>query len=364
MPAIPAINSVIGGRYEIARFVGAGGMQYVFQAKDKLFTRDIALKVPKEDAGIRRFQNSAVVSARVNHPNVAKTLDYLEDGSGSYLIEEFVAGSDLSKIFPQPLPALPPSTCARILHLLAKSLAASHRAGVVHRDLKPSNIMIEGGLKLTGLKVTDFGIAKMAEAEIGIWADTGGTGGTSSKTVLGAIPYMSPESITDFKQATFPSDVWAIAAITYELLAGTKPFGGGLLSIQRILGISVPEKPTLIAPPQFRTLGSELYDVIISCFHKNPAERPTADQLVARLETVPYAIYEYETGRVSEIRHSKWGFISADSGTSLMYHRDNFYGASGQIAVGDRLWFGRHSGVGNDRAVPIIKLPPVEEAWD
>lgn len=362
MSAVPKIGSIIGGRYELERAIGAGGMQYVFQAKDNLFTRNVALKVPKEDAGLRRFQNSAVVSARVNHPNVAKTLDYLEDETGSYLIEEYVPGEDLSQIMPRPLPALPPATCARILHLLAKGLSASHHAGVVHRDLKPSNIMIEGGLKLTGLKITDFGIAKMAEAEIGTWADTDGKGSTSSKTVLGAIPYMSPESITDFKHATYSSDVWAIVAIVYELLSGQKPFGGGLLSIPRILSAEPPGVPALIAPPQFRTLGNELYEIIVKCLSKNPDDRLSADQLVERLENVPYAIYEYETGTVSQIRHSSWGFITADAGSSLMYHRDNFYGTVGQIELGDKLWFGRHPGGGNDRAVPIVKLPKVTNA--
>lgn len=357
MPAVPAIGASIGSRYRVDRAIGAGGMQYVFLAKDVLFTRDVALKVPKEDAGIRRFRNSAIVSARVNHSNVAKTLDYLEDDDGSYLIEEYVDGEDLSRIFPSPLSALPPSTCARVMHLLAKGLAASHHAGVVHRDLKPSNIMIEGGLKMTGLKITDFGIAKMAEAEIGSWADTEGKGSTSSKTVLGAIPYMSPESITNFKQATYPSDIWAIAAISYELLSGVKPFGGGLVSIANILNATLPARPSYILPPQFRPLGEELLQIIYSCLDKDPAKRPSADQLVQRLESLPYASYDYETGTVSSVQHANYGFIRADVGANLMYHRDNFYGKRSSISVGDRLWFGRHQGSGSDRAVPIVKLP-------
>jgi eukaryotic-like serine/threonine-protein kinase len=357
MPALPQIGALIGDRYKVERHIGTGGMQYVFLAKDMLFTRQVALKVPKEDAALRRFQNSAVVSARVNHPNIAKTLDYLDDGNGSYLIEEYVLGADLSQIFPSQIPVIPPTASARILHLLAKGLAASHHAGVVHRDLKPSNIMIEGGIQLAGLKITDFGIAKMAEAEIGLWADAEDRGSTTSKTVLGAIPYMSPESIIDFKKATFPSDMWAIAAISYELLSGKKPFGGNLASIPQILSATPPPPPAAIAAPQFRALGGELFDIILCCLQKNPEDRPTADQLVQKMEGLCYATYNYEFGTVKQVRHPKWGFISADSGNDLIYHKDNFYGLSKPISVGDRLWFARHAGEGNDRAVPIVRLP-------
>jgi serine/threonine-protein kinase len=178
-------SNPVGGRYEVKDWIGAGGMQNVFHAVDLVFSRDVALKVPKDDATIRRFQNSAIVSARVNHTNVAKTLDYVEDTTGYYLIEELVSGADLSRIVPDILPALPPGACAKVLHQLAKGLAASHAAGVVHRDLKPSNIMVAGGLAFTEVKITDFGIAKMAEAEIGQWADSDAKGPTSSKRFSG-----------------------------------------------------------------------------------------------------------------------------------------------------------------------------------
>ena len=103
--------------------------------------------------------------------NVAKPLDYFEVQENFYLVEEFVDGADLAKVMGAGLPYLPPSTCARLLHQLAKGLSASHHAGVVHRDLKPSNVMIVGGHRFLEEKITDFGIAKMAEGEIGAWAE-------------------------------------------------------------------------------------------------------------------------------------------------------------------------------------------------
>jgi serine/threonine-protein kinase len=345
----------LAGRYVIQSWVGAGGMQNVYLARDAYFDRSVALKIPKEDTAVRRFEKSAVVSARVNHSNIAKTLDYFTDDANAYLIEEFVEGSDLSKIVPSVLPYLPPSTAARLLHMLAKGLAASHHAGVVHRDLKPSNIMIVGGYKFLDTKITDFGIATMAAGEIGPWAAGDDKGATSSKTILGAIPYMAPESITNFKTSDRPSDVWSIAAIVYELLAGQKPFGRGPASIQKILAGKPPASPAQISAPQFRALGKEVYDVLLRCFLPAPESRPTADELVAECSKLCYAIDNYEMGRISKVLNSYVGFISSTGGKDLMYHRDSFYGDNTR-KVGDQLWFGRHRGGGNDRAFPIVRV--------
>jgi len=346
----------LSDRYEVTNWLGAGGMQHVYLAKDDLFGRFVALKTPKEGAAISRFQNSAIVSARVNQSNVAKTLDYFEAAGTPYLIEEFVDGADLASVRTIGLPCLPPSTCARLLHQLAKGLAASHHAGVIHRDLKPSNIMIVGGHQFVEAKITDFGIAKMAEGEIGAWAE-GEDKGTSSKTVLGAIPYMSPESISDFKHASRPSDVWAIGAIIYELLSGQLPFGKGLLSIPAILAAAPPPLPAHISAAQFRTLGTDVYNLVLSCIGKDPKKRPTADELVSRAEQLCYSTDRYECGTISKLNNSTTGFIVADEGRSLMFHRDNFYGDNTR-KVGDRLWYARHPGSGNDRAFPIVKLVP------
>lgn len=344
----------LADRYEIAKWLAAGGMQHVYLAKDELFDRLVALKTPKDGAAVGRFQNSAIVSAKVNQSNIAKTLDYFEVDGAPYLIEEFVDGADLSVVMAVGLAYLPPTTCARLAHQLVKGLAASHHAGVVHRDLKPSNIMIVGGHKFIEAKITDFGIAKMAEGEIGAWAE-GEDKGTSSKTVLGAIPYMSPESITSFKKASEASDIWAIGAILYELLSGELPFGRGLVSIPAILEAKTPPAPAYISTPQFRALGMDVYKLIISCLEKDPSKRPTADQLVSSAEQICYSMEYYEFGKISKLNNSTTGFIVAEKGRDLMFHRDNFYGENTR-KVGDRLWYGRHPGSGNDRAFPIVKL--------
>lgn len=355
MPMLNASSPPISGRYQIQRWIGAGGMQNVYAAHDVLFRRDVALKTPKEGAALARFEKSAVMSARVNHVNVAKTLDYVEHDGAPYLIEELVVGEDFSKFFPSIVPIMPPSACARIFHQLARGLAASHHAGVVHRDLKPSNIMVVNGSALSSVKITDFGIAKMAEAEIGEWAGVGKGGTTSSKTVLGAIPYMAPESVTNFSEASAPADVWAIAAITYQLLSGKLPFGEGLLSIPAILKGDPPPKPAAISAMQFRGLGTDLHNNILQCLNPDPAARLTAEQLIKALEPLCYPVDEYELGQITKVPNAYWGFLRSDAGVEAMYHVDSFYGGVGPV-VGQRVWFARHPGTGNDRAFPLVRL--------
>lgn len=342
----------LGGRYAPLDWIAAGGMQHVYLAFDHLFEKRVALKTPKDDAGTKRFQQSAEVSAKVNHQNVAKTLDYFVEDDRPFLVEELVGGADLLAVMQGNLPFLPPSTCARILHQLAKGLAASHSAGVVHRDLKPSNIMVVGGPKFVDVKITDFGIAKMAEKEIGQWAEEGG-GATSSKTVLGAIPYMSPEAINDFKIAKKTSDVWAVAAIVYELMSGEPPFGMGLKSIPKIVQAVPPKRPAPINSAQFKGLGGQLYDIILRCLDKDEDNRPTAEELIGLCEELCYSHTHYSYGKVSETP-GYTGRIIDEEGVKLMFHPDCFYGAS-KVSVGTRVWFGRDPGEPWERAFPIVK---------
>ena len=110
-----------------------------------------------------------------------------------------------------------------------------------------------------------------------------------------------------------------------------------------------------ISAPQFRSLGDEIYNIINLCLHKDPARRPDADAINARMEEICYSLDNYEIGVISKLHITTTGFIIAEKGGDLMFHRDNFYGDT-RRNVGDRLWYARHSGIGNDRAFPIVRL--------
>jgi serine/threonine-protein kinase len=347
------IGDVVGGRYKVQKYIGQGGMQEVYLANDTLLDRPVALKSPKSPSAKKRFKRSAVLSAKVNHNNVAKTLDYLEDGDQFYLIEEYVRGCDLGAFLHDYVKTFDPFAAARALHHLAKGLAASHHVNVVHRDLKPSNVMIEGGRAFDEFKITDFGIAKMAAEEIDEAASGDVEGLTGSQTALGALPYMAPETIDDIRAVGKPADVWALGALTFELLTGRKPFGSGYKAVPLIQAAELPSLPTsTTAKVQFKQFSEALYTVIADCIRKNPSDRLTADKLVARCEELHYSNDRRHFGTIDSVR-GNYGFIKRTGAEDTMFHRSSVYGNSG-VGVGQRVWFASYPGSPRKRAFPVV----------
>lgn len=350
-------GDVVGSRYKVINFIGQGGMQEVYQAEDQLLAKIVALKAPKNMSAKKRFKRSAVVSAKVNHANVAKTLDYVEDTGRSYLIEEFIGGKDLSRVLKEDLAIIDPHAVARLLHHLARGLAASHHAGVIHRDLKPSNVMAIGGALLSDVKITDFGIAKMAEEEIAEAAEGGDNSLTASQTAIGALPYMAPEMINSMKDADKPADVWSLGAMTYELLTGAKPFGAGLKAVSAIQKGLLPPLPAELSKQQFAPLAREILGLVQSCIQLDPAKRPTADQLMEACGSLCYPPSAREFGVVTNMPTVYFGFIDAGGDRGVFFHRDSLFGAN-SASGGEKVVFTRYPGEGNDRAFPISKLRP------
>ncbi|WP_338147780.1 serine/threonine-protein kinase [Neoroseomonas terrae] len=347
-------GDIVGDRYEVTTYIGQGGMQEVYRVHDRLLERDAVLKSPKNPSAKKRFNRSATLSARVNHDNVAKTLDYVEDGDRFYLIEELIEGCDLGYFLKNYVSILDPFAAGRVMHHLAKGLAASHRVNVVHRDLKPTNVMVVGGQNFTGFKITDFGIAKMAQEEIGEAVAGDEEGLTSSQTALGALPYMAPETIDDMQNAGKPADVWAIGALTFEVLTGNRPFGFGYRAVPLIQAAKVPPLPSpLTSNTQFAPFARAVFDLITACMQKNPAARPTADQLVTTCEGLYYSTVPREFGTIRRFDNSNWGFAGAPSGAVFCHVKSVF--AASSLAVGERIWMTTYPGSPSRRAFPIVK---------
>jgi serine/threonine-protein kinase len=349
-----APGDLIGGRYEIKQYLAEGGMQFVYVARDRLTDRLIALKTPKDKSATKRFRRSAIVAAKVNHPNVAKTLDYVRVGDQRYLIEELIEGKDLKAALLEDAAFLDPYLAAKVFHHLAKGVAAAHHAGVVHRDLKPTNVMVVGDYSLMELKVTDFGIAKMASEELQEAVEGGEASMTTSQTAVGALPYMAPEAIDRPMEVGAPADIWSIGAMMYQLLSGQYPFGQGLKAVPQIIAAKPPEVPAfLMANPQFAPLAKDLMDIALSCLKKDPAERPTADQLVERCSELCYTSSPRQLGIVNDFRYGAFGFIGTPTG-NVFFHRECVYGPMPQ--VGDRVFLASYDGGGAPRALPVVKL--------
>ncbi|RCW68478.1 serine/threonine-protein kinase [Marinobacter nauticus] len=349
-------GAVLAGRYVVDSQIGEGGMQYVYKAYDQTLCKFIALKTPKDSSAEKRFIRSAQSAAKVNHPNVAKTLDYFEEGDQKFLVEELIFGADLSASLLAHVEAADPYITAHIFHHIARGLAASHHAGVIHRDLKPTNIMVSGGLKLEAIKITDFGIAKLAEREFEEAIDGGEESIGNSKTVLGALPYMAPEGIEDKNRISMASDIWSLGAMMHEIITGEKPFGAGLKAIPQILKGSRGAYPAfLFSNNQFRGANTEVTSVIDQCLRLDPADRPTADELVSACSNLCYPETQRILGRLRDKRY-KWGFIAENpTNRDVFYHSDSFYGTP--PVEGDEVWFAKYpSQMGADRAHPVIKL--------
>lgn len=347
-----AVGDQIGGRYEVTGFLGEGGMQEVYAARDLVLERAVALKVPKNNAAERRFKRSATLSAKVSHPNAAKTLDYIDGDARPYLVEELIEGQDLYRLR-ERLPIMDPYLVAHVLHHVARGVAASHHVSVVHRDLKPSNIMLSAGLAFDVIKVTDFGIAKMAEEELAVAAEGGEESITGSQTMMGALPYLSPEMIKTPRSTGTAADVWAIGAICYELMTGTKPFGTGLLAVPKILAGTYAPLPTSLRKPQLNGLLSDVFALIERCLVVDPAARVSADDLVQGCGKLCYPPSGRREGVVSGMPYGSWGFIDADGG-SVFFHTDSVYGPS--VSTGDRVCFADFPGDPQPRAHPVVKL--------
>ena len=353
--SVLAIGEIVGERYTVEAEIGRGGMQEVYRARDGILRRIVAVKVPQDARVARKFRDSSILSSKVNHPNVAKTLDYFEDSIGRfYMVEEYVEGLDLRKITSR-FKRADAHTVAYVLHHLARGVSASHRVGIVHRDIKPSNVMVERGLEFQALKITDFGIAKMAEQVVNEAVSGGAETTRRSTTVMGALAYLAPEIISSPHSPSKAADVWAIAAMAWELLVGVPPFGSGLVAIKEILSDERPALSRAIgAHKQFGLLSRQLADVILSCLKPDPNERPSAVELATRCDEICYLSPVRETGIVIRYPAQSFGFIESDAGGEVFFHIQNVVGAKPKL--GAEVWFTKFEGQPRPRAIPVVPL--------
>jgi eukaryotic-like serine/threonine-protein kinase len=212
--ARPENGLVLGDRYRLERCIAVGGMGEVWEARDQILGRTVAVKVLKDEfvdspEFIERFRNEARHTAALSHPGIACVFDYGETDRWAYLVMELVHGETLSHRLARG-PRLSVASVLSILATTAEALHAAHVRGVVHRDVKPGNLML---LDDGSVKVTDFGIARAVDA-IPI---------TAVGQVVGTARYMSPEQALG-QPIRAASDVYSLGVIGFEMLAGHPPF--------------------------------------------------------------------------------------------------------------------------------------------
>ena len=275
------------GPYQVVRKLGEGGMGAVYEAVQDPIGRRVAIKVlhPKyaQDPGIcARFFNEARAVNLIDHPGVVQISDYgqLPDGT-AYLVMEYLKGETLSQRQKgKGMPPLP--EIMRLARQIAAALCAAHEKNVYHRDLKPDNIMLvpDHDSDTPGrerVKLLDFGIAKVAQADEGPGS---AQPRTSTDVVMGTPRYMAPEQCKGGVQIDDRADVYSLGVMLYEMIAGRPPFVGGS---GEVLAMHIYE------PPQpLKELAPHVPDEIASLVHlllsKKREERPSMKQVVTRLE--------------------------------------------------------------------------------
>jgi eukaryotic-like serine/threonine-protein kinase len=220
------LNEALAGRYAVEREIGAGGMATVYLTRDLRHDRQVALKVLHpglaDAIGAERFLNEIRVTARLEHPHILTLIDSGEvppvSGGGPpllYYVMPYVEDESLRGRLTRER-TLPLGDAVRLAAQVADALGYAHDRGIVHRDIKPENILLSGGYA----KVADFGIARATQP------DTGTVALTATGVVIGTPAYMSPEQILGERELDGRSDLYSLACVLFEMLAGAPPFGG------------------------------------------------------------------------------------------------------------------------------------------
>ncbi|MCS7469397.1 protein kinase [Stieleria sp. ICT_E10.1] len=277
------------GPYAIGRILARGGMGIVYRALDTRLDRPVAIKMlgfphlapsdPKRIELVERFEREAKAVAALSHPNIVELFDVGMAGDAPYAVMEFLSGLTLAEQLVAG-PMSPEQTC-QIGMQIAGALATAHAAGVIHRDLKPQNVMLvdhhdSAGDSAPRVKLVDFGLSRVSDSA---FADADqDTSRTRSGMILGTPGYMAPEQARG-ESATSAADMFGFGCVLYEVFYGKQAIPGETPA-DRLAGTLRGEVEYDHGPCEKSAV---LCELIAQCLNKDPAKRPTATDVYARL---------------------------------------------------------------------------------
>src|SRR6202050_1954095 len=259
------------GPYEIQSGIGAGGMGEVYRAHDTRLKRDVAVKVLPQalslDADrLRRFEQEALATAALNHPNILAVVDMGPHEGSPYVVSELLEGETLRERLRGG--AIVVRKTLDYALQIAHGLAAAHEKGIIHRDLKPENLFLT---KDGRVKILDFGLAKLTQFDPGSNPSlaTVTHGVTEAGVVMGTAGYMSPEQVRGMVLDP-RSDIFSFGAILYEMLSGKRAFHGGTPA--DTMSAVLKEEPPELNETK-RNVSPALERIGQHCLEKNPESR-------------------------------------------------------------------------------------------
>jgi len=266
-------NALLAGRYRLTRLIATGGMGVVWEARDELLERPVAVKELRPQAGIpddeaelakNRAMREARITARLHHPHAVPVFDVIEHDGRPCLIMQYVPSRPLSELV-REAGVLPVADAARMGGQIASALTAAHKLGIVHRDVKPGNILItEDGSAM----ISDFGISHaLGDATL-----------TSTGLVHGTPAYLAPE-VARGAESGFSSDVFSLGSTLYAMVEGQPPFGTDSNSIALLHKVASGQ----FLPPQ---RAGALASLIVDMLAADPAARPDMKKVTRRLGVI------------------------------------------------------------------------------
>jgi serine/threonine-protein kinase len=264
------IHTELSATYELEDELGSGGMGTVYLARDRQDDRRVAIKVIHPDlakgAALPRFEREIRVTAGLEHPHIVPLLDSGMAGELAYYVTPYIEGESLRGLI-RRRGKLPVEEAVRIACEVAEALGYAHQHGIVHRDIKPENILIDDGRAI----VADFGLARaMSGADEATLTATG--------MVVGTPLYISPEQLAGLQTIDARTDIYSLACVVYELLAGRPPFVG--TTVQAILKGHIYGEPD----PLPSAVPAAVQEAVMRALNKRPTGRhPTAAEFAESL---------------------------------------------------------------------------------
>ena len=307
------VGQIFDRRYRIVRIIGVGGMAVVFEAVDTVMKRTVAVKMLKEEiAGdaqaVKRFINESRAVSMLSHPNIVSIYDVSVRDDLKYIVMERVDGITLKNYMNSRGP-LPPKEIMNYTAQILRALDHAHSKGIIHRDIKPQNIML---LKNGKIKVTDFGIAKLPNAETVTMTDK----------AIGTVYYISPEQASG-KKIDPRSDIYSLGVVMYEMATGKLPFvADSPVSVALMQVNNQPRPPREILP----SVPPGVEAMILTAMEKDPDKRFQSASVmlhyVLRLREDPgYNFKAHHSGSTAQIpvQRGKGGMKAAKKQSRSMF---------------------------------------------